>query len=108
MRMVRALNLAPGQIAAKGTAEAPWNSTLDLKITQILPGFRGEDEFVITLGIQNLLNMLNDEWGVIRGRDFTGTVAIFDVEMTEDFSKYILSEGLEFDLDNPGDVYTLL
>ena len=95
MRMVRALNLAPGQIAAKGTAEAPWNSTLDLKITQILPGFRGEDEFVITLGIQNLLNMLNDEWGVIRGRDYTGTVAIFDVEMTEDFSKYILSEGLD-------------
>jgi len=106
MRMVRALNLAPGQIAAKGTAEAPWNSTLDLKITQILPGFRGEDEFVITLGIQNLLNMLNDEWGVIRGRDYTGTVAIFDVEMTEDFSKYILSEGVGFDLDNPGDVYT--
>ena len=106
MRMVRALNLAPGQIAAKGTAEAPWNSTVDLKITQILPGFRAEDEFVITLGIQNLLNMLNDEWGVIRGRDFTGTVAIFDVEMTEDFSKYILSEGVGFDLDNPGDVYT--
>ena len=106
MRMVRALNLAPGQIAAKGTAEAPWNSTVDLKITQILPGFRAEDEFVITLGIQNLLNMLNDEWGVIRGRDYTGTVAIFDVEMTEDFSKYILSEGVGFDLDNPGDVYT--
>ena len=106
MRMVRALNLTPGQIAAKGTFEAPWNSTVDLKITQILPGFRADDEFVITLGIQNLLNMLNDEWGVIRGRDFTGTVAIFDVDMTEDFSKYILSEGVEFDLDNPGDVYT--
>ena len=106
MRMVRALNLAPGRIAAKGTFEAPWNSTVDLKITQILPGFRAEDEFVITLGIQNLLNMLNDEWGVIRGRDYTGTVAIFDVEMTEDFSKYILSEGVGFDLDNPGDVYT--
>ena len=106
MRMVKALNLTPGQIAAKGTANAPWNNTLDLKITQILPGLRDEDEFVITLGIQNLLNMLNDEWGTIRGRDFTGTVAIFDVNMTEDFSKYILSEGREFDLNNPGDIYT--
>ena len=106
MRMVKALNLTPGQIAAKGTANAPWNNTLDLKITQILPGLRDEDEFVITLGIQNLLNMLNDEWGTIRGRPYTGTVAIFDVNMTEDFSKYILSKGRGFDLDNPGDIYT--
>ena len=106
MRMVKALNLTPGQIAAKGTATAPWNTTLDLKITQILPGLRDEDEFVITLGIQNLLNMLNDDWGTIRGRDYTGTVAIFDVNMTEDFSKYILSEGTAFDLDNPRDIYT--
>ena len=106
MRMVKALNLTPGQIAAKGTANAPWNTTIDLKITQILPGFRDEDEFVLTLGIQNLLNMLNDDWGTIRGRDYTGTVAIFDVDMTEDFSRYILSEGSEFDLSNPGDIYT--
>jgi hypothetical protein len=106
MRMVKALNLTPGQIAAKGTANAPWNTTIDLKITQILPGFRDEDEFVLTLGIQNLLNMLNDDWGTIRGRDYTGTVAIFDVNMTEDFSRYILSEGSEFDLSNPGDIYT--
>jgi hypothetical protein len=104
--MVKALNLTPGQIAAKGTANAPWNTTIDLKITQILPGFRDEDEFVLTLGIQNLLNMLNDDWGTIRGRDYTGTVAIFDVDMTEDFSRYILSEGSEFDLSNPGDIYT--
>jgi hypothetical protein len=46
-----------GQILPTGVFEYPWQTTLDLKITQILPGFRAEDEFVISLGIENLLNL---------------------------------------------------
>ena len=36
-----------GQIVPPGAYEYPWQTSLDLKITQILPGFRAEDEFVI-------------------------------------------------------------
>ena len=38
----------------------------NFKITQILPGFRNDDEVVITFGIENLLNLLDDDKGVIR------------------------------------------
>ena len=38
-----------GQIVPNGVYEYPWRTSLDLKITQILPGFRAEDEFVISL-----------------------------------------------------------
>ena len=105
MRVIAALDLSPG-IAAKGTTEAPWNTQMDFKITQILPGFRAEDEFVITFGVQNILNLLNDDWGTIRGRDFTGTVAIFDVEMVDNFSKYRLSPGRDFRVNDPKNIYT--
>ena len=79
---------------------------MDFKVTQILPGFRAEDELVITLGVQNILNLLNDDWGTIRGRDYTGTVAIFDVEMVDNFSKYVLSPGRDFRVSDPRRIYT--
>ena len=80
-----------GQIVPMGAFEFPYQTSLDLKITQVLPGFRKNDEFVITLGIQNLLNLLDDEMGVYKYPYYTRTTNIFDVQMTEDFSKYILS-----------------
>ena len=54
-----------GQIVPPGAFEFPYQTTLDLKITQILPGFRDDDEFVISLGIENLLNLLDDNEGEI-------------------------------------------
>ncbi len=99
MQAVRDLGLNPyrGGIAPKGTVNSPWVTSLDLKITQILPGFRKNDEFVITLGIQNLLNLLDDEMGVYKYPYYTRTTNIFDVQMTEDFSKYILSPARYYD-----------
>ena len=54
-------------------------------------------KFVITLGIQNLLNLLDDEMGVYKYPYYTRTTNIFDVQMTEDFSKYILSPARYYD-----------
>jgi hypothetical protein len=79
---------------------------MDVKVTQVLPGFRAEDEFIIELGIRNILNLLDDEMGVHRSGHYTRTNPIFDVEMTADFSKYILSPSYAFDLDNPMGVRT--
>jgi hypothetical protein len=90
-----------GQIAEKGATETPWNTTLDLKITQILPGFRADDEFVITLGIQNLLNLIDDEKGEYTYPWYTRTYQIFDVEMTDleagQYQTYILSKADGYD-----------
>ena len=108
MDMIRALGLEGyrGSIAPKGHINAPYVSTMDVKVTQVLPGFRDEDEFIIELGIQNILNLLDDEMGVHRSAHYTRTNPIFDVEMTADFSKYILSPSYAFDLDNPMGIRT--
>jgi hypothetical protein len=90
-----------GGIAPKGSWQTPWNTTLDLKITQILPGFRADDEFVITLGIQNLLNLIDDEKGEYTYPYYTRTFQIFDVEMTDlqgnQYKKYVLSKASGYD-----------
>ena len=78
-----------GQILPTGVFEYPWQTTLDLKITQILPGFRAEDEFVISLGIENLLNLIDSDKGEIRYGSYTGTVDVLDMQMSDDFTKYI-------------------
>jgi outer membrane receptor for ferrienterochelin and colicin len=108
MEMIRSLGLEGyrGSIAPKGHYNAPYVSTMDVKVTQVLPGFRAEDEFIIELGIRNILNLLDDEMGVHRSGHYTRTNPIFDVEMTADFSKYILSPSYAFDLDNPMGVRT--
>ena len=78
-----------GQIVPNGVYEYPWRTSLDLKITQILPGFRAEDEFVISLGIMNLLNLIDSDKGEARYGNYNGKMAVLDMFMSEDFTKYI-------------------
>ena len=78
-----------GTIAPRGSLEFPWQSSLDLKIKQVLPGFRADDELIITLGIENVLNMLNDDWGVIEYGYYSGSIPIMDLNIYE--GKYVYS-----------------
>ena len=78
-----------GQIVPNGVYEYPWRTSLDLKITQILPGFRAEDEFVISLGIMNLLNLIDSDKGEAKYGPYNGKMAVLDMYMNSDFTKYI-------------------
>jgi len=78
-----------GQIVPNGVYEYPWRTSLDLKITQILPGFRAEDEFVISLGIMNLLNLIDSDRGEAKYGPYNGKMAVLDMYMNSDFTKYI-------------------
>jgi len=80
-----------GTIAPRGSLQFPYQSTLDLKIKQVLPGFRPDDEVIITLGIENLLNMLNDEWGVIEYGYYSGRIPVIDLKIVD--GKYDFSDG---------------
>ena len=72
-----------GQIVPNGVYEYPWRTSLDLKITQILPGFRAEDEFVISLGIMNLLNLIDSDKGEAKYGPYNGKMAVLDMYMNE-------------------------
>ena len=52
---VRAWTVTAAALPLKAIINAPYVSTMDVKVTQVLPGFRAEDEFIIELGIQKHL-----------------------------------------------------
>ena len=65
-----------GRIAPRNCSQAPWNHTLDLHISQKIPVGYGNLE--ITGDLLNLVNLIDDESGVLRYADFNSvTIADF-------------------------------
>ncbi len=60
-----ALKASRGKIFERNSARAPWNHRLDLRIAQKIPSLRGQN-FELTLDVQNLLNLLNEDWGHVQ------------------------------------------
>ena len=54
-----------GQIMERNSCRNPWQSFLDLSIRQSLPAISGRT-LTLEIGIFNLLNLLNDEWGRVK------------------------------------------
>jgi len=54
-----------GGFAPINEFETDWNYRLDFRFTQELPGFglTDKDKFILTLDIENLLNLLDSDWG---------------------------------------------
>jgi len=66
-----------GGIAPRNGDNSAWSTLVDIRFQQELPAFTKEHKLVVTLDIQNLGNLLNDDWGrVERTRaDFDRNVA---------------------------------
>ena len=64
-----ALKASRGKIFERNSARAPWNHRLDLRIAQKIPSISGQN-FELTLDIENLLNLLNDDWGKVEFVNF--------------------------------------
>lgn len=58
-----------GQILPRNALREPWVNQLDMRITQDLPGF-SDHAMQFTLDVQNLLNLVNPDWGLQRFVDF--------------------------------------
>ena len=82
--------LKRGEIAGRNQQNSDWFVKFNFKITQELPGFmdghKGEAFFVI----DNLTNMLNDDWGVLRKGSFVGN-RMLKVK-TNDQGQYVYSD----------------
>ena len=51
-----------------------WWAKADLKVEQELGGVGAEDVFSVFLVVDNLTNLLSDEWGILRQANFPGNV----------------------------------
>ncbi len=85
------LNKYAGKIVPRNTIEGSWWTKFDLRISQELPGFAPEHRAQLYFNIENLGNLLNDDWGVLKERSFpryAGVVeaSIEDNDTPDDFS----------------------
>ena len=53
-----------GGIAPRNVFRGPWNTDLDLRFTQELPGFFDNDRFELFIDLENVLNFIDSELGV--------------------------------------------
>ncbi|MEO8001070.1 MAG: TonB-dependent receptor, partial [Arenimonas sp.] len=54
-----------GGVVARNSSFAPWTNNFDVRLSQELPGFIGDNKFTITLDILNVGNLINKKWGQI-------------------------------------------
>ncbi len=64
--------LEPGDKRNANTGSS-WTK-LDFRIEMGIPGFRGDDSFSVFMVVDNLTNLMNDEWGVLKQHNFPSTV----------------------------------
>lgn len=90
------LNDYRGQVLPRGTAREPWTNYLDLRINQEIKTFSGQ-KLELTASMFNVLNFLNNEWGVREGVSYNNYRAVaFEQYVDQDFidgrgSQYNLS-----------------
>jgi outer membrane receptor protein involved in Fe transport len=58
-----------GSILPRNALREPWRNQLDLRLTQKLPAFSGH-RLELTWDVQNLLNFLDADWGLVRYVNF--------------------------------------
>ncbi|WP_462152734.1 TonB-dependent receptor [Pseudoalteromonas xiamenensis] len=85
-------NLQRGQIVGRNAQNADWYVKFDLKVTQEIPGFAEGHKGEVFFTINNLTNLLNDDWGVMKKGGFVGN-RVVDVKYEE--GKYIYSNFSE-------------
>ncbi len=56
---------ARGGVVSRNNSFSPWTNSLDMRMSQELPGFVKEHKAVITLDLFNVANLLNKKWGRI-------------------------------------------
>lgn len=76
--------LTRGAIQARNSQNSDWWSRVDIKFTQEVPGFMDGHTGEIFFTIQNLGNLLNDDWGVYRQVNFEYNNPVVDAEVQGD------------------------
>ncbi len=95
------VGLARGQQTQRNAFEGGWNNKFDLKIEQEFPtGFGKGSAFLV---IENLGNLINDEWGVIYETPFPQRVGVVEADRRTDTNQLIYRRLATPNIDDPVD-----
>lgn len=62
-----------GGIVPRNVANSNWFTKVDLRISQEVPGFSPDQHGTLFVVIENVGNLLNDDWGIFKERSFPRT-----------------------------------
>ena len=65
-----------GSIAPRNSMNSAWWHKYDIKIEQELPGFSPDHRFSAFMLIENVGNLINDDWGVLKEQSFPRNQAV--------------------------------
>nr|WP_321442234.1 TonB-dependent receptor [uncultured Hyphomonas sp.] len=75
------LRNARGSIFTRNDAADDWWTKFDLKLSQELPGLRPQDRTEAWVTIENVGNLLNSDWGILREHGFPGDAELYDAKI---------------------------
>ena len=88
------LSAYKGTYAPRNAFNSPWISRLDLRVTQDIKVF-DDHKFIVYLDLLNLLNMIDDEKGIVREYSYNNSRQII-VNGVTDTGQFIIS-GIDHD-----------
>jgi len=86
------LNRFGGGTVKRNSLSSDWWTKFDLRISQEIPGFGKDQKASFYLTIENLGNLLNDDWGVLKERSFPRAAPVVEASLVNDqyvFEQYI-------------------
>ena len=72
-----------GQIVPRNSANSDWWTKFDLRVSQELPGFGQDHKANLYFTVENVGNLLNDDWGVLYQRGFPRTAPIVEASLLD-------------------------
>ncbi len=87
---ISAQGLERGEIVSRNSQNADWFTKVNFKMTQEIPGFMPGHKGEVFFVIDNLTNMLNDDWGVLKKGSFVGSSMV--TVTTDDQDRYVYSD----------------
>jgi hypothetical protein len=74
------LNRYGGRIVPRNALSSHWWTKFDIKIEQELPGFAPDHRFAAYFLIENVGNLINDDWGVLKEQSFPRNQTVVQIQ----------------------------
>mgnify|MGYP001258108976 FL=1 len=79
-----------GQIAPRNIASDDWIARVDFKLSQAIPGIAEGHKAEAFVVVQNLGNLLNSDWGIVREHGFPALASLYNVTGVDSQGRYII------------------
>ena len=78
-----------GQIAPRNAFNSPWVTTADLRLSQEIPLGWKDLRAMLTLDIENLANLINNDWGQLRQVSFNYMAPVLRATIDQQTGQYV-------------------